>query len=170
MALSYPVSPASIEAAQTSPGSTQAKPTPRKKSAPPKTYEEFRVAAGNTLPIELRSRLSSGSSQTTDRVEGRLLRPIVAEGVELVPAGATVLGTVQEVEVAGPKKAGRLAFTFHVIEHPETGSRAMIKASVVAFQSQPPVKGNIYPDVVLEKGTDASVLLLAPLLVRLPIE
>jgi hypothetical protein len=134
------------------------------------TFEEFQVAAGNTLPIELRSRLTSNGNQAADHVEGRLLRAIVADGVELVPAGATVLGTISEAEAAGLKKPGRLSFTFHVIEHPDTGSRATIKGSLVSFESQRPAKGNVYPDVVLEKGTDASVLLLAPLLVRLPVQ
>ena len=103
-------------------------------------------------------------------MEGWLLRPVLAGGVELVPAGATVLGTVTEAVVAGHRKPGRVAFTFHVVEHPATGSRAMIKASVVTFQSQAPAKGSLFSDVVLDKGTDASVLLLAPLLVRLPVE
>lgn len=169
MALSFPapVEP-TVQAAQAA--SPQAKPAPKRKAVPGRTYEEYQVPAGNTLPIELRSRLSSNTNQSADHVEGRLLRPIIAEGVELVPAGATVIGTVSEAEAAGPKKPGRIAFTFHVIQHPGTGSRATIKASVLEFQSQPPAKGKVFPDVVLEKGTDASVLLLAPLLVRLPIE
>ena len=169
MTLSYPASVRSIEAAQTA-STAQHTTAPRRSGAPSKAYEEFQVAAGNTLPIALRSRLVSSTSRASDHVEGRLLRPIVADGVELVPAGATVLGTVTQVEAAGPKKPGKLAFAFHVIEHPDTGSRAMIKASPVAFQSQPPAKGQVFADVVLEKGTDASVLLLAPLLVRLPIQ
>ena len=127
------------------------------------------MPAGNTLPIELRSRLSSNTNQSSDQVEGRLLRPIVSDGVEVVPAGATVIGTVSEVVAAGSKKPGRIAFTFHVIEHPETGSRATIKAALLEFQSRRPEKGKVFADVVLEKGTDASVLLLAPLIVRLPI-
>ena len=141
-----------------------------KKAAPArKRFSEYQVPAGTTLPIELRSRLSSSSSQQSDIVEGRLLRPLASvEGVELVPAGATVLGTVREVEPAGVKKPGHLAFTFHVVEHPETGSRATIKAALLTFASQPPVKGQLFADVILEKGVDASVLLLAPLVVRIP--
>jgi hypothetical protein len=146
------------------------KPAPRKDRPPRKTFEQFQVPAGNALPIELRSRLSSNSNRPSDHVEGRLLRPIIADGVELVPAGATVMGTVSQAEPAGLRKPGRIAFTFHVIEHPETGSRATIKASVITFESQPPAKGKVFPDVLLEKGIDASVLLLAPLVVRLPIE
>jgi hypothetical protein len=147
-----------------------ARPSPRKPAPARKSYEEYQVPAGNTLSIELRSRLSSSANQPSDHVEGKLLRPLVSDGVELVPAGATVIGTISETIAAGRKKPGRIAFTFHVIEHPETGSRATIKAAMREFESRPPDKGKVFADVLLEKGTDASVLLLAPLVVRLPIE
>ena len=101
---------------------------------------------------------------------GRLLRPLTTrDGVELVPAGAVISGTVKVAEPAGLKQRGRLAFTFHVVEHPETGSRAMIKASVLTFESEFPAKGKLFGEVRLEKGRDSSVLLLAPLLVRIPV-
>jgi hypothetical protein len=147
-------------------GGSAAKP---KKPARPR-FEEHQIPAGTTLPIELRTRLSSNGNRPADAIEGRLLRPLTTrDGVELIPAGASVLGTVSEAEPAGIKQPGRLAFTFQVVEHPETGSRAMIKASLLTFESEPPVKGKLFADVNLEKGANASVLLLAPLLVRLPI-
>jgi hypothetical protein len=132
-------------------------------------FREYQIPAGTTLPIMLRSRLSSNENRPADAIEGRLLRPLTTrEGVELVPAGAPVLGTVTAAEPAGLKQRGRLAFSFQVVEHPETGSRAMIKAAMLTFESDIPVKGNVFTEVRLEKGADASVLLLAPLLVRIP--
>ena len=129
------------------------------------------MAAGTAISIELRTPLSSNGSQRADAIEGRLLRPLVAtNGVELVPSGATVLGTVSEAEPAGVRRPGRLAFTFQIIEHPETGSRATIKTATLTFESQPPAKGKLFADVRIEKGADASVLLLAPLLVTIPLE
>lgn len=149
--------------------SKQTPASPAKSKPANKRFTEYQVPAGTTLPIELRSRLSSNGSQQSDIVEGRLMRALESrDGVELVPAGATVLGTVREVEPAGVKKPGCLAFTFHIVEHPETGSRATIKADVLRFASQPPAKGNLFADVQLEKGMDVSVLLLAPLVVRIP--
>jgi len=145
-------------------------PTTVRAKAPRQRFNEFQVAAGTTLPIQLRTRLSSNANRAADGIEGRLLRPLTtADGVELVPAGAVLFGTVSEAEPAGLKRRGRLAFTFHVVEHPETGSRATIKASVLTFESEVPVKGNLYAEVRLEKGSDASVLLLAPLLVSIPV-
>lgn len=115
--------------------------------------------------------MSSNFSRATDAIEGRLLRPLTtADGFELVPAGATVLGTVSEAEPAGPKLRGRLAFAFQVIEHPGTGSRAMIKTSMLTFESEIPQKGTLFTEVRRDKGSDASVLLLAPLLVKLPVD
>jgi hypothetical protein len=157
-----------VAATERTPGAKQAS-SGRKSTPAPKRFASYQVPAGTTLPIELRTRLTSNGNEQSDVVEGRLLRPLTTpEGVELVPAGAVVLGTVREVEPAGVKKPGRLAFTFNVVEHPDTGSRATIKAAVLTFASQPPVKGNLFADVLLEKGMDASVLLLAPLVVRIP--
>ena len=132
-------------------------------------YQEYRVAAGTYLAVELRTPLSSNSNEKGDPVDGRLLLPLTVDGVELVPAGATVLGTVSEVEPAGKKQRGRLAFAFHIIEHPETGSRATIRGTVLTFASETPRKGNVFAELRLEKGLDASISLLAPLTVRIPV-
>ena len=86
-----------------------------------------------------------------------------------MPAGATLLGMVSQADLAGPTLRGRLAFTFQVIEHPETRSRAMIKTSVLTFESEIPEKGTLFAEVRRDKGSDASVLLLAPLVVKLPV-
>ena len=141
---------------------------PQSKARASSKYEEYRVAAGTYLAIELRTRLSSNTNVEGDAVDGRLLLPLTVDGVELVPAGATVLGTVREAHAAGKRKQGRIAFAFHVIEHPETGSRASIRGTVLNFASDPPKKGDVYPEVLLEKGLDASISLLAPLTVRIP--
>jgi hypothetical protein len=129
---------------------------------------DHQVAAGTYLEIELRTSLSSNTSNAGDPVDGRLRLPLTsADGVELVPAGATVLGTVSEAEPAGKKLRGRLVFAFHVIKHPETGSLATIKARPLTFVSDPPKKGNLYQEVKLEKGFETSVSLTAPLVVRI---
>ena len=147
-----------------------AEPSPRPKRAPAKpAYEEHQVAAGSYLPIELRSPLSSTTNRVGDRVEGRLLRAITIDGIELVPSGATVLGSLTEVEPATARDRGRVVLTFNVIEHPQTGSRATIKTSALMFESDLPRRRKPLPEVRVEKGADATVALLAPLLVRLPI-
>jgi len=138
-----------------------AQPSPR--------YDEYRIAAGTALPIELRTALSSETSRRDDVVEGRLQRAVTADDVELVPAGAVLLGSVTDVEPARPGTPGRLAFTFSVVQHPETGSRAPIRAAVRTFRTDDPKRGKPLPIVSLAKGTDATVTLLQPLVVRIPL-
>jgi hypothetical protein len=130
-------------------------------------YADYQVPAGTYLQIELRTNLSSNSSSADDPVDGRLRLPLTSGGIEVVPAGTTLLGTVREVESAGKKQRGRLVFAFHILEHPETGSRATIKTSELTFASPSPKKGNVYPELKLEKGQEVSVSLLAPLTVRI---
>jgi hypothetical protein len=132
-------------------------------------FNDYQLPAGTTVSIELRSRLSSSGSRSADAIEGRVLRALTTSGgIELVPAGAIVLGTVSEAKPAGIRRPGRLAFTFQIIEHPETGSRATIRTETLTYESQPPAKGHLFADVRLDKGADASVVLLAPLLVSIP--
>jgi hypothetical protein len=134
------------------------------------TYTDYQVAAGTFLSIELRTPLSSATARVGDPVDGRLLRPIVGEeDVELVPAGAAVLGTVREVEAAAKKTPGRLALAFHVIEHPDTGSRASIRTTLLTFESERAPKAKAFPEIHLARGSDASVTLLAPLSVKIPV-
>ena len=131
-------------------------------------YNEYQVPAGTYLELELETRLSSNSNAVGDPVDARLRLPLIAEDIELVPAGATLLGSVSEVEPAGKKHPGRIVFAFHIIEHPETGSRATIKGTAISFASPRPKRGKAYPELQLEKGLDASLALLAPLTVRVP--
>ena len=98
------------------------------------------------------------------------MRPIVSGETELVPAGASVLGTVTEVEPAGNKVRGWISVSFHVVEHPETGSRATIRSAVATWESEPPAKGKIYPEVRVERGEEIIVTLHAPLVVRIPVK
>lgn len=141
-----------------------------KKAAARTTYTDYQVAAGTFLSIELRTPLSSATARVGDPIDGRLLRSIVGEeDVELVPAGATVLGTVREVEAAGKKTPGRLALAFHVIEHPDTGSRASIRTTLLTFESERAPKAKAFPEIQLSRGSDASVSLLAPLSVKIPV-
>ncbi len=78
------------------------------------------------------------------------------------------MGTVREAESAGKKLRGRLVFAFHILEHPDTGSLVTIKGTELTFSSPAPKKGNVYPELKLEKGQELSVSLLAPVVVRIP--
>ena len=135
-----------------------------------RTYKDYQVAAGTHLTLELRSQHSSNTSRVNDPVRARLVRPVAHDGVELLPAGATLLGAVTDVEPAGKKQRGRIVLAFHVIEHPETGGRATIRTAVLEFASERPVKGNVFPELRLVKSGELSVSLTAPLTVRIPVK
>jgi hypothetical protein len=140
------------------------------RSGRPPRYTDHQIPAGLAITVELRTSLSSNSSQKAQEVRARLVRPIVSDETELVPAGATVLGTVTEVEPAGNKVRGWISVSFHVVEHPETGSRATIRSGVATWQSEPPAKGKVYPEVRVERGEEITVTLNAPLVVRIPVK
>ena len=70
----------------------------------------------------------------------------------------------------GWEQGSRLIVSFHVVEHPETGSRATIRSAVATWESEPPAKGKIYPEVRVERGQEVTVTLRAPLVVRIPVK
>lgn len=147
---------------------------PARRPQAPRTWEKvFQVPAGRTLPIELRTTLASDSSRPQDFVRGRLREAIEIDGVELVPAGAAVLGTVVEsVPAASAKDRGRISLRFHVLEHPETGSRVMVRMSPVAYEGEIVAKKDAEKqanEVRLAPGTDVSAMLTEPFIVRIPV-
>ena len=156
-----------------------APPAARRRDAVPaaaeaRAFHDYRVPAGTLLPIELRSTLTSMASRPQDPVRGRLRRAIVVDGVELVPQGATVLGTVIDVTqaVREPERS-RIAVQFRILEHPGTGSRVALKTVELAFLSPAAVGRRVKPDapevqVRLSPGVDVSASLLEPFTVRIP--
>jgi hypothetical protein len=84
-------------------------------------FREMTIPAGTKLDIELTSAVSSESASVGDTVAASLSRPITVDGVETLPAGSTIKGSVAEVKAAGKVK-GRaslaLAFT-NVVAHDE---------------------------------------------------
>jgi len=135
-------------------------------------YRTFQVPAGTPLPIELRTALASDRNQVQDYVRGRLREAIVLDETELVPAGATILGTVIEAAPARTvKDRGRLSIRFDVIEHPQTGSRVMIRTEAVAFEGQRVDAKQARAgqnEVRLPPGADVSASTVAPFLVFIP--
>ena len=84
-------------------------------------FREMTVPAGTKLDLELTSSVSSGTASEGDTVAAKLQRAITVDGVETLPAGSTIKGTVTEAKAAGKVK-GRaslaLAFT-NVVAHDE---------------------------------------------------
>jgi len=139
------------------------------------SHTDYQVPAGMLLRIELRTPLASDTSQPQEQIRGVLKSAISVDGVELVPAGAVVLGTVTDADPAASKgDQSKLAFRFHVLEHPQTGSRVPIKTEIRTFavdagKKKKGAEGTAaFNQVRLEAGSDVSSPLRAPFVVRIP--
>jgi hypothetical protein len=137
--------------------------------------QDYRVPAGTPLAIELRTAVASDSSQPQDPIRGVLTSAISIDGTELVPAGATLLGVVTDVEAAVRKTdRARIALRFDVLEHPETGSRVPIRTEIRTFAVDAGRKKKnaagtaAFNQVRLDTGADVSASLREPFIVRIP--
>jgi hypothetical protein len=139
------------------------------------SYRDYQVPAGTWLFIELRTPITSDTSQRSDAIRGVLKTSLTSDGVELVPSGAVVLGTVTDAAPALNKKdRARVAFRFNVLEHPLTGSRVPLRTEtrvleVEAGKKKPAAVGSAaFNQIRLEPGSDVSMPLHEPFLVRIP--
>jgi hypothetical protein len=72
---------------------------------PPKaTFREVRVPAGTPISLRMLSAIGSDTSHADDVVHAELTKPIVVEGMGVVPAGATLRGVVTHATPAGRVK------------------------------------------------------------------
>ena len=142
------------------------KPKPDPK--PAATTQDFQIAAGSVVAITLRTTVGSATSATGDQVDAELAESVIRDGMELIPAGSTMRGSVIDAMRASREALrGRIAIAFFVIEHVRTGSRAAIKSRpIVVDASQPADKLPL--DVQLSAGHRLNVILAEPLLVRIP--
>jgi hypothetical protein len=163
--------------------SSDATPPTSQPSIDPSRFKDFQVAAGTRLSIELSTPLASDANRIDDQVKGRLRDALVVDGVELVPSGSVVLGTVTEAaQAVRDEDRGRIAVRFSVIEHPNTGSRVAIRTAPLAFESdatlknaraaasRAPANPGAAPasEARVNPGTVLSATLLAPFVVRIP--
>jgi hypothetical protein len=156
----------------------QAEPQSRTRSAAAgRGTTAYQVPAGTALLVTLRTGLDTSTSAPGDQVEGVLWSPVVQTGVELIPSGSVVTGTLVEVERATKRQPGAFTVAFSVVEHSETRSRATLpsRRMVLHATAEPePVtevaqKGReAAPKTVIPAGTAIVVTTSEPILVRIP--
>jgi hypothetical protein len=96
-------------------------------------FREVTLAAGTVLPIELQSTVASDSSNVEDPVNARLRRAVVVNGVEALPAGSTLNGTVTAAtRSARVKGRAQIAFRFDSIVPAGRDERIDIRTSAVS--------------------------------------
>jgi hypothetical protein len=72
---------------------------------------EMRIPSETALTLKLATAVASNTSQVEDTVRAALVKPLVIDGVTVVPAGAEVVGAVLEAVEAGRVK-GRASVAF----------------------------------------------------------
>jgi hypothetical protein len=76
-------------------------PLPPPPSAPPApAFRDITVPAGTPIPVRITQTLDSGSSQDGQPFNGIVVREVVADGMVVIPAGASVSGQVVDVKDA----------------------------------------------------------------------
>ena len=77
-------------------------------------WREITLPAGTALPLQMTSAVSSESAQVETPVSARLTDAVVIDGDTVIPAGATLSGTVTDVERSGRVKGlAHVAFAFN---------------------------------------------------------
>lgn len=115
-----------------------AAPAPAERPAPPApVFREVTLPAGTVLPIELATTVGSETSNVEDRVRGTIRRAVTIDGVEAIPVGSTVSGTVTEATRSGRVKGlARVAFRFSTLDLPGDAERVTIRTSSIAREAE----------------------------------
>lgn len=101
--------------------------------------EVVEVPAGIVLRLSFDNFLSSHRSSPGETFRARVVQAVSVDGVEAIPTGATVVGTVTEAR--GPKKVGgraRLSLDFHTLELPDGKPVAIAAAFAARGKSETP--------------------------------
>lgn len=100
-------------------------------------YRTVTVPAGTVLPIQLKTTVGSETSHVEDQVRGTLRRSIEVDGLEAIPAGSVVLGTVTEASrSARVKGRARVAFRFTSVDVPGDAERLSIRTGAIAREAE----------------------------------
>jgi hypothetical protein len=150
-------------------------PPPATGSAP--RLAEYGVPAGSALLLKLLTPLDSATASVDDQVEATLWSPVIQEGVELIPVGSVAIGQVVAVVRASKQTPlGAVTFAFTIVEHAETGSRAMLTTRKVVIEapsraSTEQGRGRHRQEptqAIMPAGTPLVAMTAEPLVVRIP--
>ncbi len=87
----------------------QAKPTP----PPQPKFRDVTIPAGTPMTVTVLSTLASKTSQVEDIVKGALAKPVIIDGMTVLPANAQISGLVTDVKQSGRVKGkASIAFRF----------------------------------------------------------
>jgi len=99
-------------------------------------YREVTIPAGTLLPLELKTSVSSDTSDVEDAVRATLTRAITVGGIRALAAGTSVSGHVSDVKRSAKVKGrARIAFRFTRIDPPGPDGSATIRTGTVAREA-----------------------------------
>jgi hypothetical protein len=111
-------------------------PVVREPAAPPKpTAHDVTVASGTELPLELLSSLSSETAAVETEVRARLKQAVTVNGETVIPNGATLVGSVTEVERSG-RVQGRAHLAVRFTEVTFSGERHRVNTQPLSFDAE----------------------------------
>jgi hypothetical protein len=121
---------------------------------------EITLPAGTLLPLTLDSYVASNSSRLEDGVRAHLRRPVVVNGLRVIPAGSLVSGHVTSVRRPGRVSGrGYIAIRFHSVNTPHNG-RTAIRTTRVS-RTAPATKGEDAMKIALPAAGGAVIGALA---------
>jgi len=134
---STPARPSTKTTGESQPLQNTAKtPVVREPAAPPKpTSHEVTVASGAEMPLELLTPLSSGTAAVEDEVRARLKQAVTVNGQTVVPNGATLIGSVTEVERSG-RVQGRARLVMRFTDVTFSGERHRVNTQPLTFEAE----------------------------------
>jgi hypothetical protein len=146
------------------------------RKAPAERLDSYQVPAGTALLLKLRTPVDSATASIDDQVEATLWSPVIQNGIELIPAGSVAIGKVIEVKRASERTpTGTVAFVFSIVEHAETGSRAMLSTRKVLVESPRPdesvpakKRAKTIVQATMPSGAPFVAMTAEPLVVRIP--
>jgi hypothetical protein len=99
-------------------------------------YKEITIPPDTTLEATLDTTVASDSSRVEDRVEAAVTKPVVIEGLEVVPAGSRLTGVVTQAQEAGRVKGrARIALRFDTLMLAERSERLEIETRPIAYEA-----------------------------------
>jgi len=94
---------------------------------------EVTLPAGTLLPVTLSSSVGSDTSRVEDQVRATLRRAVISNGVEVLPAGTSVVGHVTGAQPSGRVKGrASVAFRFTQLDLPGPGGRTSFSSSTIS--------------------------------------
>lgn len=123
--------------------------------AGPAGRREVTLPAGTVLPLTLDSYVASDTSRIESPVHAHLRRPLVVDGVTVLPAGARVSGYVTDAQrSARVKGRGLVAFRFNTLS--ADGERYQVQTSRVVRQA-PATKRQDAAKIAIPAGAGALI-------------